>query len=95
MKYLGIWTGTTNASFTNRIPKMDHRISGINDTIEIQSIIKDNIEPKKKTKHPTSHGKTKQIRIAKTKVNNRRTSRTIFIPDFKLQLKYNLKSGML
>ena len=34
MKNLGIWTETTEACFTNRIPVMKKKISGIEDTEE-------------------------------------------------------------
>ena len=45
---LGIWIGTTEASFTNRIQEMEERIPGIGDTIEeIGKSVKKNIKSKK------------------------------------------------
>jgi hypothetical protein len=44
-------TGTTDASITNRIQKMEERISGIeNTTEEIDTSIKENVKSKKKKK---------------------------------------------
>lgn len=41
MKNSGIWTGTPEASFTNRIKKMEDRLSGIDKQV------KENIKSKK------------------------------------------------
>ena len=41
MKILGMWTGTTETKFINRIQDIENKISGIGDTTEeIASLVK-------------------------------------------------------
>jgi len=45
MKNVGIWIGTTEGSFIDRIQGMEVRVSGVEDTTE--ELVKKNIKPKK------------------------------------------------
>ena len=49
MKNLGIWKGTTETRFTNRIQEIEKRIWGIEDMIEnrIDAWVKENVNPEK------------------------------------------------
>ena len=45
MENLGKWTGTTEASITNRVQEIEKRISGTEDTIEeIDSLVKEKVK---------------------------------------------------
>ena len=48
MENLGKWSGTTDASITNRIQEMEERTSDIEDTMEeIDSPVKENVKSNK------------------------------------------------
>ena len=42
MENLGKRTGTREASITNRIQEMEERVSGVEDTIDVDSLVKEN-----------------------------------------------------
>lgn len=57
MQKLGTWTGTSEASFINRIQEIEEKISGVEDMIEeIDSSIKHYSQQSHNTKHSRNLG---------------------------------------
>ena len=63
---LGKWSGVIDASITNRIPEIEERISGAEDTIENNdTTVKENVKWKKdpNPKHPGNLGYNEKTKL--------------------------------